>query len=74
MCVIWGVPYYFIRIAVSELTPAALVFFRTGGAVLILLPVAIALGGLRALLPRWLPLLGFALVEIGLPWLLLASA
>ncbi len=74
MCVIWGVPYYFIRIAVSELTPAALVFFRTGGAVLILLPVAIARGGLRALLPRWLPLLGFALVEIGLPWLLLASA
>ena len=67
MCVIWGVPYYFIRIAVSELTPATLVFFRTGGAVLILLPVAVARGGLRSLLPRWLPALGFALVEIGAP-------
>jgi drug/metabolite transporter (DMT)-like permease len=74
MCVIWGVPYYFIRIAVSELTPATLVFFRTGGAALILLPVAIARGGLRSLLPHWLPLLAFAVIEIGVPWLLLASA
>ena len=74
MCVIWGVPYYFIRIAVSELTPATLVFFRTGGAALILLPVAIARGGLRSLLPHWLPLLAFAVIEIGIPWLLLASA
>ena len=74
MCVIWGVPYYFIRIAVSELTPATLVFMRTGGAALILLPVAIVRGGLRSLLPRWLPVLAFAAVEIGLPWLLLASA
>jgi drug/metabolite transporter (DMT)-like permease len=74
MCVIWGVPYYFIRIAVSELTPATLVFLRTGGAALILLPVAIARGGLRSLLPHWLPLAGFALVEIGIPWLLLATA
>ena len=74
MCVIWGVPYYFIRIAVGELTPATLVFLRTGGAALILLPVAIARGGLRSLRPRWLPVLAFAVVEIGLPWLLLASA
>jgi drug/metabolite transporter (DMT)-like permease len=74
MCVIWGVPYYFIRIAVSELTPATLVFFRTGGAALILLPVAIARGGLRSLLPHWRPLLAFAVIEIGIPWLLLASA
>jgi len=74
MCVIWGVPYYFIRIAVRELTPATLVFFRTGGAALVLLPVAIARGGLRSLRQRWLPVLAFAVVEIGLPWLLLASA
>jgi drug/metabolite transporter (DMT)-like permease len=26
MCLIWGIPYLFIRIAVSELTPATLVF------------------------------------------------
>jgi len=74
MCVIWGVPYYFIRIAVGELTPATLVLFRTGGAALILLPVAIARGELRSLAAHWLPLVGFAAVEIGIPWLLLASA
>jgi drug/metabolite transporter (DMT)-like permease len=74
MCVLWGVPYFFIRVAVRELTPATLVFARTGLAALVLLPVAVARGGLRSLLPRWLPLLLFAIVEIGVPWLLLASA
>jgi drug/metabolite transporter (DMT)-like permease len=74
MCVIWGVPYLFIRVAVRELTPATLVFARTGLATLVLLPVAVTRGGLRALLPRWLPLLAFAAVEIAIPWLLLASA
>jgi len=74
MCVIWGVPYLFIRVAVRELTPATLVFFRTAGAASILLPLAIARGGLRSLLPRWLPLLAFAVIEIGIPWLLLAHA
>ena len=74
MCVIWGVPYFFIRVAVRELTPATLVFARTGLAALVLLPVAVTRGCLRALLPRWLPVLAFAVVEIGIPWLLLASA
>ena len=29
MCVIWGIPYLFIRIAVGEVSPAVLVFART---------------------------------------------
>jgi drug/metabolite transporter (DMT)-like permease len=74
MCVIWGIPYLFIRIAVGELSPPALVFFRTGIAAVILLPFALSRAGLRAAAARWLPLLVFAAVEIAGPWLLLSSA
>lgn len=74
MCVIWGIPYLLIRVAVGELSPATLVFLRTGVAALILMPIAIARGGLRGIGARWVPLVAFAAVEIGIPWLLLASA
>ncbi len=74
MCVIWGIPYLFIRIAVGELSPPALVFFRTALAALILLPFALSPDGLRAAAARWLPLLVFAGVEVAAPWLLLSSA
>ena len=74
MCVIWGVPYLMIRVAVRELTPATLVFARTALAAALLLPIAAGRKELRGLLPHWRPLLLFAAVEIGAPWLLLASA
>ncbi len=74
MCLIWGIPYLFIRIAVGELAPATLVFFRTAIAALVLLPIAARRGGIRAVLDRWRPLALFAAIEIGIPWLALASA
>src|SRR5258708_14054 len=74
MCVIWGLPYLFIRIAVHELTPATLVFLRTAIAALVLLPIAIRRGGFRNLFDRWRPLVLFALIEIGIPWLSISTA
>ncbi len=75
MCVIWGIPYLFIRIAVGELSPATLVFLRTGLAALILVPIALTRGGgLRPLLGRWRPLLLFAAIEVAIPWFFLSSA
>lgn len=74
MCVIWGIPYLLIRIAVGELSPATLVFLRTGVGALILMPVVMARGGLRGLGAKWLPLVLFAAAEVGIPWLMLASA
>jgi drug/metabolite transporter (DMT)-like permease len=74
MCVVWGVPYLMIRVAVREVSPATLVFLRSGAAALILLPVAGARGELRPVLAHWRPLLAFAIVEIAAPWLALASA
>ena len=74
MCVIWGVPYLMIRVAVREVSPAMLVFLRSGIAALALVPLAAARGELRLLLPRWRPLLVFAAIEIAIPWLALSSA
>lgn len=74
MCLIWGIPYLFIRMAVGELTPATLVFLRTAIAALVLLPIAVRRGGVRNLLDKWRPLLVFAVIEVGVPWLALSSA
>jgi len=74
MCLIWGIPYLFIRIAVSELAPVTLVFLRTAVAALVLMPIAIRQGGFRHLFDRWLPLVVFALIEIGIPWLAISTA
>jgi drug/metabolite transporter (DMT)-like permease len=74
MSVIWGIPYLFIRVAVAEITPATLVFVRTGLGALILLPIAIARVDLRAVLRRWRWLVAFAAIEIAIPWVMLGSA
>ncbi len=74
MCVIWGIPYLLIRVAVRELSPAFLVFSRTGLAALLLLPLAAGRGELRVLLKRWRPVVLFSVVEMAIPWLLLSRA
>ncbi len=74
MGVIWGVPYLLIKVAVDELSPATLVFFRTAVAGLLLLPLAAARGQLRPLLRHWKPLLAYTAAELAVPWLFLASA
>jgi drug/metabolite transporter (DMT)-like permease len=74
MCVIWGIPYLLIRVAVRELAPVTLVFFRTVVGALLLTPVAAFRGELRPLLRHWRPLLAYTAVEVAIPWVLLARA
>jgi drug/metabolite transporter (DMT)-like permease len=74
MCVIWGVPYLMIRVAVREVTPVTLVVLRAGAAAAFLVPLAAARGELRPVFSRWRPLLVFAAIEVALPWLALSSA
>src|SRR5262249_55372288 len=74
MCVIWGIPYLMIRVAVRELAPVTLVFLRTGIASLLLLPFALWRKDFRALLPHWRALLIYTAIEVALPWFLLARA
>jgi len=74
MGVIWGVPYLLIKVAVDVLTPASLVLLRTAVAAVILLPLALARGQLRPLLPKWRPLVAFTVAELAVPWFLLSNA
>src|SRR5579875_356165 len=74
MCVVWGVPYLLIRVAVRDFSPGTLVFARTALGGLVLLPFALRSGALGAVVRRWRWLLAFTVVEIGVPWLLLSYA
>ncbi len=74
MCVLWGMPYLLIKVAVEELSPPQLVLLRTGLAAVLLLPWAAARGQLAPVLRHWRPLLVFTFLELAVPWLLLASA
>ncbi len=74
MGIIWGLPYMLIKIAVREVSPEFLVFVRTGGGALLLLPIAAATGALRGLAKRWIPLLAFTVAEMAVPWFLLFNA
>jgi drug/metabolite transporter (DMT)-like permease len=74
MCVIWGVPYLMIRVAVRDVSPGTLVFARTALGALLLLPIAVSRGTLRPVLPFWRALLAYTAIEVALPWLLLSDA
>jgi len=74
MALIWGIPYLFIKIAVGELTPAALVFFRSLIVAAILLPLAVARKDLAPLRPYWKWILAYTFVEVAAPWFLLSDA
>jgi drug/metabolite transporter (DMT)-like permease len=74
MSLIWGIPYLLIRVAIRDLSPPTLVFARTFPAAVLLLPIALSRGQVRALLPRWRWILTFAAVELAIPWLFLSRA
>jgi drug/metabolite transporter (DMT)-like permease len=74
MCVIWGIPYVFIKIADTGVSVPVLVFTRVAGGAVLLLPVAAYRRELGPLRPHWRYLGAFAAVEIIIPWLLLSNA
>ncbi|HEX3906743.1 MAG TPA: DMT family transporter [Mycobacteriales bacterium] len=74
MCVIWGLPYLLIRVAVRDLDPAFVVFARTAIATIILLPLALSRGVLKGLRGHWPWLLAYTVIEVAVPWLALTRA
>jgi drug/metabolite transporter (DMT)-like permease len=74
MCVIWGVPYLLIKIAVSDISPVTLVFFRTVIGALIVVPIALARGNVGPALRHWKWIVAYTAVEVALPWFLVSDA
>ena len=74
MALIWGIPYFLIRVAVKEFEPPVVVFGRTALAAAVLLTLAGRSGAIRPALRRWRPVLLFAVIEMAIPWILLTTA
>jgi drug/metabolite transporter (DMT)-like permease len=72
--IVWGLPYLLIKISVREISPPLLVFIRTGGASLVLMPLAAARGDLVPAIRRWRAVLLFTAAELAVPWVFLFSA
>ena len=70
----WGIPYLFIKVAVSELDPAMVVLSRSALAAILLLPLAFFRREVWQVVRRWKPMLAYTIVEIILPWYFLSSA
>jgi drug/metabolite transporter (DMT)-like permease len=66
--VIWGLPYFLIKIAVAEVSPLLLAFCRVALAASILLPIAWRRGALRSLGRYKMPICAFALAEFAVPF------
>jgi len=66
--IIWGVPYFFIRIAVQEISPFVLAWGRITLAALLLVPIAWHRGALRRLAHHKSALCAFAIAEFVIPF------
>ena len=74
MCVVWGIPYLLIKVAVGGVSVPMVVFSRTALGALVLLPLALRSAHFRALRPVWPWLVAFAALEMIVPWGLLSNA
>lgn len=66
--IIWGLPYFFIRLAVQELSPFVVAWSRITLAALILFPVAWQRGALRPLQGHMAAVCSFAAIEFVVPF------
>jgi len=49
LALVWGLPYFFIKLAVQEVSPLVIAWARVALATLVLLPIAWKRGALRPL-------------------------
>jgi drug/metabolite transporter (DMT)-like permease len=70
--ILWGLPYFFIKVAVQEVSPFALAFCRVALATVILMPIAWRRGALRSLAKHKVAIAAFGLVEFAIPFSLIS--
>jgi drug/metabolite transporter (DMT)-like permease len=73
LSLIWGVPYFFIKVALRELSPADVVWGRVALGAVVLLPLAWRRGTLREIGSHIRPVTAFAFVEIVGPFMLITA-
>jgi drug/metabolite transporter (DMT)-like permease len=76
LAAVWGASYLFIKVAVEEIEPAPMMFFRTALAALLLLPVVLVRAGAREGLGQlrgaWRAGLALGMVNAAIPFTLIA--
>jgi drug/metabolite transporter (DMT)-like permease len=72
--VVWGVPYFFIKVAVEAGVPPGFVAWsRVALGAVLLVPVAWRRGALRGLGGRWSAVVAYAACEVAVPFFLIAA-
>ena len=72
--IFWGLPYFFIAIALESFSTPSIVFARTFLGALVLIPYAALTGGLRPALKAWPYVAVFAVIEMVGPWFLITES
>jgi len=74
MCVIWGIPYLLIKVAIRGVGPVDLVFLRVVLGAVLLVPIALTRVEVRPIVRRWRWIVAYTIVEMAIPWVLLSDA
>jgi drug/metabolite transporter (DMT)-like permease len=74
LCVFWGIPYFFIKLALVDLSPFCVAWSRIALAALVLIPVASHRGTLRPALRHHWAILAFTITELVVPFSLISFA
>lgn len=70
--VIWGLPYFFIKLAVAELSPVTVAFGRVLLGAMVLVPIAWRRGAFRSLGQHKIAIFAFAMAEFAVPFALIS--
>lgn len=72
LCVLWGIPYFFIKLALTDLSPGCVAWGRLTLGALILVPIAIHRGVFKPALRHKAAVIGFAVTELVIPFSLIS--
>jgi drug/metabolite transporter (DMT)-like permease len=70
----WGLPYFFIAVALEDFSTPTIVFARTLIGALVLVPYAIKTGAAKKAIKAWPYVVLFAVLEMVGPWFLITEA
>ncbi|HMN47117.1 MAG TPA: EamA family transporter [Povalibacter sp.] len=68
LCLIWGLPYFLIKLALRDLSPACIAWTRITLGALILVPIAWRSGALKPVLKHKRAICAFAIAELVFPF------
>ena len=72
LCAIWGLPYFFIKLALQDLSPVCIAWGRITLAAVVLVPIAWHRGSLQKAFAHKAAIIAFAVGELVVPFSLIA--